>query len=426
MSAAAIPTLRGDAAVGLLTDGYAYGARRFERTGRDAFHTRMLGRPATFVRGVDGARFFAEDERFTRVGALPPPVLLSLQDAGSVQQLTGPAHHARKALFLGPLDEAGRARLRAAFREDWEAALPTWRVTERVTLHRAVAGVLTRAVCRWAGIPLDARSARARTSEFLAMLDGAGGFGPRNWWGLLRRHQTETWARDVIRRGRAGEAGDVVARLLAHRDADGTPLSDDVAAVELINLLRPTVAVGRFIVFAALALHHHPEWAARFAAGDDEHLRGFVQEVRRTAPFFPLVAGRARHGLEWHGGRLAAGHLVALDIFATLRDPAVWSDPMRFRPERHAAAGERAPRRGRAHRAGRGRPRHRPPLPRRAAHDRAPRGRRAAAHPRHDVRRAAAGRARGPAALPDPATIRVRDDPRPARLTDREGTACAH
>lgn len=34
--------------------------------------------------------------------------------------------------------------------------------------------------------------------------------------------------------------------------------------------------------------------------------------------------------------------MVALDIFATLRDPAVWSDPRHFRPERHDEAGDRA------------------------------------------------------------------------------------
>ena len=35
-----------------------------------------------------------------------------------------------------------------------------------------------------------------------------------------------------------------------------------MAAVELLNVLRPTVAVDRFIVFAALALHRHPEKTA--------------------------------------------------------------------------------------------------------------------------------------------------------------------
>ena len=50
-----------------------------------------------------------------------------------------------------------------------------------------------------------------------------------------------------------------------------------VAAVELLNLLRPTVAIARFIVFAALALHLHPEWRARVA--EDEELGHGQREV---------------------------------------------------------------------------------------------------------------------------------------------------
>lgn len=56
----------------------------------------------------------------------------------------------------------------------------------------------------------------------------------------------------------------------------------------------------------------------------------------RTAPFFPMLAGRATQELDWHGERIAEGSLVALDIFATHRDPTLWQDPLRFRPERHA------------------------------------------------------------------------------------------
>ncbi|GAB2515801.1 cytochrome P450 [Microbacterium petrolearium] len=337
-TAAPIPRVRGDATLALLAEGYGFGARRFDRLASDAFRTRLLGMPATFVRGPEAARFFAEGDRFSRTAAMPASVLHSLQDEGSVQTLAGDAHRTRKALFLELLEPAGRERMARLVREEWDAALPAWERTDMVRLHEVVAEVLTRAACRWAGLPLDDDTARARTEEFLAMLDGAGGFGPRNWRGRLRRRSTERWAQELVRDARDGSRGAVVGRLIAHRDADGRGLDDEVAAVELINLLRPTVAVGRFAVFAALALHRHPSWAERFRAGDEEHLRGFVQEVRRTAPFFPLVAGRATHELEWRGERFAPGALVALDIFATHRDPALWPEPLRFRPERHDPA----------------------------------------------------------------------------------------
>ena len=74
------------------------------------------------------------------------------------------------------------------------------------------------------------------------------------------------------------------------REPDGKPLSSGTAAVELINILRPTVAVTRFVAFAGLALHDHPKWRRRFETGTEADLEPFVQEVRRFYPFFPSPA----------------------------------------------------------------------------------------------------------------------------------------
>ena len=129
-------------------------------------------------------------------------------------------------------------------------------------------------------------------------------------------------------------------RILQHREGD-QPLDDDVAATELLNLLRPTVAVSRFVAFSGLALHRHPQWRERIA-DDDRILFAFTEEVRRTAPFFPAIGGRARHDTEWRGIAFAPGDWVVVDFFATHRDPRRWSEPERFSPERfspHSTSG---------------------------------------------------------------------------------------
>jgi len=46
--------------------------------------------------------------------------------------------------------------------------------------------------------------------------------------------------------------------ITTHRDLNGALLSPRIAAVELLNMLRPTFAVSVFITFIAHALHHHP------------------------------------------------------------------------------------------------------------------------------------------------------------------------
>lgn len=67
---------------------------------------------------------------------------------------------------------------------------------------------------------------------------------------------------------------------------------------------------------------------------DPERTLLFVQEVRRTAPFFPLLAARARVATQWHNQDIAADGLVALDVWGTNRDRTAWDDPEQFRPDR--------------------------------------------------------------------------------------------
>lgn len=339
-AAMTIPTLAvPDGTVGYLRDGYLFGGRRFTRLGTDAFRTRIAGRRVLVARGVEAARFFAEGGRFTRVGALPPSVLHLLQDTGSVQTLDGAAHRRRKALFLDTAAEPrSRALLVGAFREAWTEEVGA-AGTEPVALQALAARALTAAVLRWAGIPTDDADVDARTRELRAMIERAGSFGPPNWAARALRHRTERWAADLVerqRRGAVAPAGMPLAAVAAYEE-DGGPLPPEVAAVELINLLRPTVAVGRFVVFAALALSRQPAWALRFRDGDERHLPAFANEVRRYFPFFPVVGGRARSALTWRGERLEEGAWMLLDLYGTDHDPSLWPDPDRFDPRRFDA-----------------------------------------------------------------------------------------
>ncbi|HLI00459.1 MAG TPA: cytochrome P450, partial [Acidimicrobiales bacterium] len=117
---------------------------------------------------------------------------------------------------------------------------------------------------------------------------------------------------------------------------DGTRLELPVAAVELLNVLRPATAVAWFVTFAALALDDAPGWRDRLRDGDPDAGSALAHEVRRLYPFAPLLAARARTAFDWHGQTVPAGRRIVLDIYGTLHDPSLWPDPDRFDPDRFA------------------------------------------------------------------------------------------
>ncbi len=326
-----------DSTLALLREGYTFISRRCDRHCSEAFETRLMLRPVVCVRGMDGAAMFYTPGRFTRKGAIPPTTLALLQDFGSVQRLDGAEHRDRKHMFLGLLDADASRRLAAIMREEWRASAARWPGRERVVLHHEVEEILCRSVCRWAGVPLSAEDAPRRAREFAAMIDGAGAFGPRLLRGLRLRRRTERWIRGIIGQLRAGgaDAGGTPAEVIAaHRGPDGGLLDERTAAIELINLLRPTVAVARWVTFAALALHAHPQYRERLAAGEPRLLRCFVQEVRRFYPFFPMVGGRVLAPFQWRGRRFETDEWVMLDLYGTNHDPRLWAQPGEFMPER--------------------------------------------------------------------------------------------
>jgi fatty-acid peroxygenase len=201
-------------------------------------------------------------------------------------------------------------RLVSLFEKHWREAIPSWQRADAVELFAASSLVLTRAACDSVGVPPDHVDENDLCDRLVGMVENAGRLGPRMWWEQWRRAATEREARKWIASVRepVQPPSDAPIRVIAeHRDEQGRALSVRSAAVELLNLLRPTVAVGRYIVFAAMALHAHPRWRDSFARGNDGLVEPFAEEVRRVYPFFPLIAGTATRNFTWADEDYSAG-----------------------------------------------------------------------------------------------------------------------
>jgi len=328
---------RFDSSLALLRQGYLFIDNGCRATGSDIFETRLLLRRTICMRGAEAARVFYDNERFARRGAMPSPVRRTLLGTGGVQGLDGEAHRARKAAFMSLMTESRLRDLAALTGDRWQASIRKWAAMPRVALFEEVQELLCRAVCAWSGVPLGDAEAARRARDLGAMIDGAGSIGLRHLRGRRARKRGERWIAalvQAVRRGSLRVPADGSLHVFAtHVEAGGRHLDAHTAAVEILNVLRPTVAIARFVVFSALALHRHP--ACRVRVADDARYAGwFIQEVRRFYPFFPMVAARVRRGFEWRGYRFPEGRRVMLDLYGTNRLPALWSQPDAFRPER--------------------------------------------------------------------------------------------
>ncbi|MEV0644154.1 cytochrome P450 [Phytomonospora sp. NPDC050363] len=326
-----------DMAPAILTYGYRALSRAFDRYGTDAFAARLLGRPVVFLRGHQAARIFYDETRFERSGAVPAPIKRTLFGKGTVHGLDGPVHRHRKAMFNGLADHEAAVRVADLADAHWDAAARRWRREGKAVIFDEAVNVLGEAVCAWADLPAETDRAQ-RVADLATIVDGFGSAGPKHLQARFARGRATRWARGFIEGARDGRLqttfGTPLATVANHRGLDGDLLDETTAADELINLLRPTVAVSWFVSFAALALYHHPEWRERVASGERGAERAFAHEVRRRFPFAPMLAARVKSDFGWRGHNFEKGRLVVLDIYATDHDGATWPRPERFDPER--------------------------------------------------------------------------------------------
>jgi cytochrome P450 len=135
------------------------------------------------------------------------------------------------------------------------------------------------------------------------------------------------------------ERDDVLSLLCAARHEDGSPMSDAEIHDELLTLLvagHETTATA--LSWAVERLVRHPDKLARLReetiAGEDDYLNATIQETLRLRPVIVIVIRKLTEAVELGGWDLPAGTRVVPSIHLIHRDPAIYPEPARFRPER--------------------------------------------------------------------------------------------
>lgn len=327
-----------DHSLSLMREGYLYILNRRRGLNSDMFETRLLGKKAICMGGKETAELFYDTDKFKRKNAAPNRTVQTLFGKNGVQTLDGESHKHRKDMFMSIMSHDNLEKLAVLTNKQWELAVHKWGKMDKVILYEEAQEIMCRTACEWVGVPLEEDEVKWLSTKLGAMFESAGTIGPNHWLGRNARNSVEKWMGELIDQVRKGEVNPsentALHRFSWYRDLEGNLLDIETAAVEVINIIRPIVAIAIFINFIILALHHYPEEREKLLSGDVNYAHMFVQEVRRYYPFFPFTIALVKKDFIWNGYEFEKGTLALLDLYGTNHDPTIWENPDVFNPDR--------------------------------------------------------------------------------------------
>lgn len=331
-----------DHTIDLLKEGYLFIGNRADYLASDVFETRLIGKKVICMTGAASAKMFYNPRIFERKKVMPKRVKETLIGKGGVQGLDGKAHQARKNLFIHLVNEEQEEKLIKIADEVWTETIKAWTGKREIMLFDEAKKVLCQAACEWVGVPdpLPAKQIRKAADALGATIFGFGRIGPLYWKGKISRNQLESSLKDTIEGIRnhrvTVQKGTILEEISHYRDERGNLLDSQIAAVELLNIIRPIVAVAVYITFAAVALYENPAYKVKLGLDDDEGDNGrFNEEVRRYYPFAPFIGAKVKKNFIWRNHAFKKGTLVLLDLYGTNHDDRLWKEPFTFNPDRY-------------------------------------------------------------------------------------------
>jgi fatty-acid peroxygenase len=326
-----------DKTLSLLLEGYLFIPNRRRKYKRNLFQTRLMGRQAVCISGKQAAELFYDQNLFTRRNVIPKRIQETLFGKKSIQTLTGKAHMHRKQMFLSIMSPDKVQKLITIFKQQLPQSFKRLETKNEIILFDEATIILFRAACKWAGVPIENTEIKQRAQDMSSMIDAFGAVGPRHIIGRCARNRSEYWAQALITEVRSGKliapTDTALSEIAWHKDLNGRLLCTEVAAVELLNILRPITAIATYITFGALALNKYPNTTSELQAHNEEYLNMFAQEVRRYYPFAPFLGAKVRVNFKWQDYYFKKGTLVFLDIYGTNHDSSIWDKPNAFMPE---------------------------------------------------------------------------------------------
>jgi cytochrome P450 family 135 len=326
-----------------------------------AFSVRFLGfeRPMVLISDPAAVKALYTERR----NGLPPGRAFALEPVlgkRSVLLTEGEDHMARRRLMLPAFHGERMRSYEGVLGEVVAAEIDSWPLGREFPIHSAMQAVTLEVILRAVfgiadGPRLDRlrvllRDILAETGSTRAQLQGL----------LARRRGGDPLAGVRTRLGQVDEAlfaeitehrlrpdleerGDILSMLMTAEFEDGSSMDDQELRDQLMTLL----LAGHETTATALAwtfdlLLRHPAELARLRGslenGEEAYLKATIAESLRLRPVIPLAGRRLAEDLVTDDLELPAGTDVTASIWLTHTDPALYPEPLAFRPERFLEA----------------------------------------------------------------------------------------
>jgi cytochrome P450 len=294
--------------------------------------------------------FTANNDLIARAGTLG-----EVLGPGSTFSLDGVPHRQRRKLLVPPFHGKRMQGYEAIVEEEVRREIATWPEGEdfatmpsmmRITLNailRAVFGADGAALEELRELlpPMVLKASRLAVMPPAARRD----YGPWSPWARvekLRRRYDAAIARliaDARRDPAFEDRNDVLALMLQARYDDGSPISDDHVADELLTLLaagHETTATT--LAWAVERLRRHPRLLARLRdevdAGGSDLLQATIFEVQRTRPVINGTARMTRKRMRLGEWVIPERHVVMVSISLAHAAERNFIDAAAFNPDR--------------------------------------------------------------------------------------------
>ena len=323
-----------------LDEGYLLLSELRKEANAPVVKARLLNKEVIAIYGKEAAKKFYDPRNFKREGAMPKIVLKTLFGENGVQTLDGQAHEHRKTIFMDLMTPKRMEEYHRILDKNLTQKLD--RQQGQFELFDLAKDVLFRSICEWAGIDLSQLTKKEvdQLAEYqISMISSAVTNPATHIKGIDNRKKSEKWAQSLIENARinpvAGKEDVALYAFAKATDDHGELLPIDVAAVELLNVIRPTVALTVWIALMEHALFSRPDIYQRLHAEFDQLQDSFIQEMRRYYPFFPMLPAFAIQDVEVDGYLIPKDSWVVLDLYGTNHDDRMIETPEVFRISRY-------------------------------------------------------------------------------------------